>query len=101
MNKIKKSDLVTIEKLSDDVFEGKHPNNINKGYTQKGILHTDIVVGDCVYVGSLRTSTVTEIVSNTVFKTRNSTYRLSKEIPLDVLMESERLSEELPNISIT
>lgn len=87
MNKLKqpKIDLsmfvyATITKLSDDKFNGKHPNFIDKGYTSNGVVMMKPMVGYPCIVGSLRTSTVTEIVSETkkkiVFKTLNSTYKL-------------------------
>lgn len=73
--------MAKLEKLSDDVFNGKHPNGINKGYTKElrdGIKASIPVVGKNYYFGRLRTSIVKEIVSTnpekTIFKTRNSTY---------------------------
>ena len=70
----------TITKLSDDKFNGRHPNLIDKGYTSNGVVVMKPLVGYSCIVGGLRTSTVTEIVSETkkkiVFKTLNSTYKL-------------------------
>lgn len=75
--KFKKGDLVRIEKISDEVFNGKHPNEINVGYISEGKLYYDLIVDDCCYVGNLRTSAVTEILSEDTFRTRNSIYKLS------------------------
>lgn len=70
----------TITKLSDDKFNGRHPNLIDKGYTSSGVVLMKPIVGYSCIVGGLRTSMVTEIVSETkkkiVFKTLNSTYKL-------------------------
>jgi len=107
MELIKKGDLVKIEKLSDDVFNGEHPNKINKGYTQIGILHNNVIVGDCVYLGGLRTSPVTEIISNSIFKTRNSTYQMTKDLTdgrieaNSEVEEAERFMEEIGNLYIS
>ena len=71
-----------VVKLSDDMFNGLHPNGIVKGYSSRGFV-SDLRVGDFFWCGSLRTSTVKEIVSvndldkEIIFKTRNSTYKLS------------------------
>ena len=68
-------------KLSDDVFGGKHPNNINEGYVKEAIFDKRPEIGSPFYIGSLRTTLVTEIVSDTetevIFKTKNSTYKLT------------------------
>ena len=70
----------TLTKVSDDVFGGKHPNFIDEGYTTIGF-KTDIIVGESYYFGDLRTSIVTEILSDSekesVFKIMNSTYKLT------------------------
>ena len=76
--------MATITKLSDDKFNGQHPNNINSGYTKTINVEElpSIEVGVYYYFGSLRTSTVTEIISQTddkiKFKTINSTYVVTK-----------------------
>lgn len=70
----------TLIKLSDDKFKGKHPNNINVGFTRTGTIYTPPQVGKSCEVASIITSTVTEIVekeeTRVVFKTLNSTYEL-------------------------
>jgi hypothetical protein len=76
--------MATITKLSDDKFNGQHPNDINNGYTETINVEElpSIEVGVSYYFGSLRTSTVTEIISQTddkiEFKTINSTYVVTK-----------------------
>ena len=68
--------------MSDDVFNGNHPNNINEGYYEIGILDKDITVGErCIvrdHFRYLHTSVITEILDENTFKTRNSTYRIEK-----------------------
>lgn len=70
----------TIIKESDDKFNGNHPNGIHKGYMQKGDFLKVPTINEYFYIGSLRTSPVTEIISETnkemIFKTVNSTYKL-------------------------
>tara|TARA_R110000803_G_scaffold78744_8_gene144003 strand:- start:451 stop:696 length:246 start_codon:yes stop_codon:yes gene_type:complete len=63
-------------KLSDDNFEGNHPNGVVEGCTTRGFLYRTPEVGQRAIIGSLRTSIVTEIVDETTFKTENSTYKL-------------------------
>ena len=71
-----------IVKLSDDKFGGSHPNGIVKGYSSRGFV-SDLKVGKVFLCGSLRTSPVIGILSvdnlnrEIIFKTVNSTYRLS------------------------
>lgn len=80
--KVKANDLVLLTKLSDDKFEGFHPNDIFAGYFQVGVLKKDIIVGErCLVVGKhfsdyLNTSKVTEIIDEETFKTENSTYQI-------------------------
>jgi len=100
--KFKKGDLVRVEKISDEVFNGKHPNEINVGYFTEGILYEDIFVEDCCYVGWLRTSPVVEIISEDTFKTMNSIYKLSEKVDLILLeIQAEELVEEINNMSKT
>lgn len=79
---MKKDDIVVIIKLSDDVFNGFHPNGIDKGYTKVGKLYEDLQVGKrCIVINDkfgsyLSTSTVVEIVDEHTFKTENSTYSI-------------------------
>lgn len=71
---------VKIIKLTDNKFEGNHPNNINEGYLREGYLITPPLVGYSCMVDNFYTSTVQEIVSKldneVIFKTLNSTYKL-------------------------
>lgn len=73
-------ELGRITKLEDTKFNGVHPNGIDKGYVAQGNFSISPTVGECFYIGTLRTSPVTEIVSQTdtemVFKTLNSIYKL-------------------------
>lgn len=68
--------IVKITKIKDTKFDGNHPNEINEGYTKQGILYNPPKVGESVRVGSLLTSTVTEIINNDLFKTENSVYKI-------------------------
>lgn len=79
---------IVLTKLSDDVFEGKHPNGYYAGFTMLGAVLGPPVVGAQYYImgrhlgDSFHTSTVTEIISITddeiIFKTKNSTYKMVK-----------------------
>lgn len=90
-----KNKLCKITKLSDNVFNGEHPNGINEGYETYGSIDHDIhsltefskLVGGSLYLKTsinryLRTSYITSIESIdetnkvVVFKTKNSTYKL-------------------------
>lgn len=71
-----KNRIIKIEKLSDDVFGGVHPNGINKGFISEGEEFARPKVGESYCVGGLHTSTVTEIIDENTFKTRNSTYKI-------------------------
>jgi len=42
---MKKGDLIKLTKVSDDFFNGNHPNGIYEGYTRIGELQDDITVG--------------------------------------------------------
>lgn len=57
-----------------------HPNNIEGGYTIEGNETKKLVVGESYGVKNdtnfFISSTVTEILDNGVFKTRNSTYKI-------------------------
>ena len=72
--------MAIITKLSDDKFNGNHPNGINKDYTHEGQVWIKPHVGNMCIIGNLRTTRVTEILEDsdikTVFKTLNSTYEL-------------------------
>lgn len=83
-----KNQRIILTKLSDDVFEGKHPNGYYAGCTRLGAVLSPPVVGEKYYVmgrhlgDTFQTSVVTEIVSITndeiIFKTQNSTYKIEK-----------------------
>ncbi len=71
---------VILTKLSDDRFNGSHPNGINEGYIKKGIEIEIPTIGDNYWVGgNWRTSPVTEIIDENTFKTLNSTYKIEYE----------------------
>jgi hypothetical protein len=75
---IKPAKRVRITKLKDDVFDGFHPNGIQEGYVKEGILWQAPELGVSCCVGDLYTSVVTEIIDETTFKTRNSTYKIEE-----------------------
>lgn len=79
---MKKGDYVKIVKISDDVFNGNHPNYINTGYEQIGEVQKDITIGERFNVigknDYLSTSIVTAIIDDETFKTMNSTYKVFK-----------------------
>lgn len=66
---------MTVEKLSDDKFDGKHPNGIVEGYAKTGQVVV-FEVGKSLIMPTFVTSTITEIDEEKgIFKTKNSTYR--------------------------
>jgi len=68
---------VKVTKLSDDHFNGKHPNDINKGYTKIGYTPKLPTIGERFYVSEFSTSLVTkELNKDNEFKTMYSTYKL-------------------------
>lgn len=79
---VKKGDRVILTKLSDDFFEGNHPNGIYVGLSQIGELIEDITFGERVLVRGkryddyLHTSKVVDIIDDTTFKTTYSTYKI-------------------------
>lgn len=54
-----------------------HPNGINNGFERTGEMLKEPTIGECFYLGTLRTSPVTEITEGG-FKTKNSEYKLTK-----------------------
>ena len=74
-----------LEKLTDDKFEGLHPNGIYEGHVVVGHTITNLKIGERFEILGpgqyLNTSPVTEIISTTpeetIFKTLNSTYKLT------------------------
>lgn len=74
MNKRKK---VKLTKISDDRFEGNHPNGIYAGHIEKGFMIKEPEIGERFYVGFFSTSPVTELPNEEgIFKTTYSTYKL-------------------------
>jgi len=68
---------IKLTKLSDEVFNGLHPNNINPGFEIEGYELIPVIINEPYWVGTnWRTSTVTKIMDNGKFKTLNSTYKL-------------------------
>ena len=75
-----------LTKLSDDKFNGKHPNFINEGYIEEGNDISELEIGKRFRISNytgrryLETSKVIEIVTKSekeiIFKTENSTYKL-------------------------
>lgn len=73
-----------LTKLSDDMFEGKHPNFVYAGRYEEGHITSQPKVGERFLFGTgldhprnhLLTSIVTEILEDGKFKTINSTYQL-------------------------
>ncbi len=69
-----------LTKISDDKFGGMHPRFIFEGYVKEGLYFDLPEVGYSFYLNDFRTSTVTEITTQTekemIFKTLNSTYKL-------------------------
>lgn len=81
------NDLYILVKVSDDKYNGNHPNFILEGMQWKAHINSLPVVGERFHFGTIKdhhrnhlfTSTVTENMNkNGVFKTRNSTYQLKK-----------------------
>lgn len=83
---------VKLEKLSDDKFNGEHPNGIIAGSKREGDIPYDVTVGQSLMLFAkfktsgfpiFWTSTVTKIVKknkkSVIFKTLNSTYKLTYE----------------------
>lgn len=81
---MKQGDYVKVVKLSDEVFEGKHPNFVNKGYTVYGEIAESLEVGKWLWLNKARgdaygwfhTSVVTEIIDENTFRTMNSIYHI-------------------------
>lgn len=75
----------TLTKISDDKFNGNHPNGINQGLVLKGNFTKKPTKGERFYFNSEKisyfsTSTVTEELNeNGIFKTLYSTYKLEIE----------------------
>lgn len=82
-NKSNKTEVILL-KLSDDKFNGDHPNGYNEGFSTTGFFTKKPTVGERFGISTMRdwflTSLVSEILienSNEIkFKTINSTYLL-------------------------
>jgi hypothetical protein len=78
---IKIGDKAKLTKVSDDYFNGNHPNHINEGYIVKGKLMSLPKIGERFYFGKrfFSTSIVKEELNEEgIFKTTYSTYKLEK-----------------------
>jgi len=79
-----KDKVYLLTKTADNKFNGIHPNGIDVGYCQAGIFVDPPTVGKRFLIRGmginnyLITSTVTEIINKTTFKTENSTYKLER-----------------------
>lgn len=84
-----------LTKLTDDKFEGKHPNGFYEGYVEEGYIMGYPVVGQGFYIGSLQTSTVTEVIDSNTFKTLNSTYKLEEleDDGMQILIKDHEVSK--------
>ncbi len=67
---------VKIKKIDEVRYHGCHPNDINVGFELEGEALNDIVEGECLYIGSFRTSRILEVVSYNIFRTKNSIYEI-------------------------
>jgi len=71
---------IRLVKLTDDKFNGQHPNGINEGAERIGFPSDELEVGKRFYISTMTnwfmTSRVTEIVDERTFKTDNSTYSI-------------------------
>lgn len=76
----KKLKKVTLTKLSDDAFNGNHPNGVYAGRVIKGLELNPPTIGERYVVycpDGFSTSPVTELPNeNGIFKTMYSTYKL-------------------------
>jgi hypothetical protein len=83
---MEKGTRVHLFKVSDEVFEGQHPNDINPGFEITGDLVTKLEVGGGLFLNNCKhrsyewfhTSTVTDIIDEHTFKTLNSTYKIEE-----------------------
>lgn len=69
---------VRLTKLSDEKFNGNHPNGIYTGRTFEGEEFETLKIGERYHISGLLTSTVQEIIDENTFRTTNSIYK--KEI---------------------
>lgn len=76
---LKLNKKVKLTKISDDSFNGKHPNNINEGYTKIGIEIKPPTIGERYFLDSFfgfSTSPIIEIIDENTFKSTYSTYKI-------------------------
>lgn len=80
-------DQISLVKISDDKFDGKHPNSINEGFVITGELIRSLKVGEGLQMYCdpnkddydwFGTSVVMEIINENTFRTLNSTYHIEK-----------------------
>ena len=77
--------MYLLEKISDNVFNGFHPNGYDVGFISKGLApfgeprvgHPFIFAREN-YKGMRTSLVIEEMDENGIFKTSNSTYRLTK-----------------------
>ena len=82
---MKKGDYVKLQKVSDNMFNGRHPNFIDRGHTVYGKVVEDLQVGLSFKLidvkgdshGYFYTSNVLEIIDENTFTTLNSTYKVN------------------------
>ncbi len=70
---------IKLIKLSDDHFNGNHPNGINEGFTTAGLLVYLPKVGERFYLAGTNFSTsivIEELNKDNIFKTTYSTYKI-------------------------
>ena len=68
---------VRITKLTDDKFNGNHPNGIFEGYVKEGIEIEPPTIGERYYVNDFSTSVLKSLPDKKgVFKTTYSTYKI-------------------------
>lgn len=96
--KINKGEWVKLQKVSDEVFNGRHPHYIYEGYTQYGTLENEVTVGErcyvvnpCRYNDYLSTSKVTEIIDDNTFRTENSIYKIEVVSKEAIKMDANRI----------
>lgn len=71
-------ETVRITKLIDKLANAGeiHPNGYDKGSVIEGNMFRKLRVGERFIVGGIGTSTVTRILDDNMFETRNSTYKI-------------------------
>lgn len=71
---------IKLIKLSDDHFEGNHPNGIYAGHEVVGIIVKLPTIGDRFYVGNLEGFSTSPVIKklnkDNIFKTTYSTYQI-------------------------